>query len=83
MKTDDPGAGEKMLGVIDLKNEKIVQVIIYSQTLAIQDSTPICNHRETLTPLLSHRLATFAYFPTATTPRFFLESMNFSSAAPH
>ena len=70
MKTDDHEAGEKMLGLIDLKNEKIVQVIIHSQTLAIWDYTSICSHSETLTSLLSHRLVTFAIFPTATTPTF-------------
>lgn len=71
MKTDDREAGEKLLGVIDLKNEKIVQVIIYSHALAIQDNTFIFNHSETLTLLLSHWLATFAIFPTATTSKFF------------
>lgn len=34
-------------------------------------------------PLLSHPLATFAIFPTATTSTYFSESMNFSGAAPH
>lgn len=70
MKTDDYEAEEKMLGLIDLKNEKIVQVITYSQTLAIRDHTSICSHNETSTFFLSHRLVTFAIFPTATTPKF-------------
>lgn len=83
MKTHDCEAGEKLLGVIDLKNEKIIQGIIYSHTLAIWDNTFIFNHSETLTPLLSHLLATFAIFPTATTSNFFFKSMNFSGAAPH
>lgn len=42
-----------MLGFIDLKNEKIAQVIIYAQALAVWDYTSICNHSETLTFLLS------------------------------
>lgn len=77
MKTDDHEAGEKMLGLIDLKNEKIVQVIIYSQTLAIWDYTSICSHSETLTSLLSHVLVTSAIFPTATSPRFVWKSWTF------
>lgn len=70
MKTDDHEAGEKMLGLIDLKNEKIVQVIINSQTLAVWDFTSIYSYIETLTSLLSCWSVSFAIFPTATAPRF-------------
>jgi len=71
VKTDDHEAEEKkMLGLIDLKNEEIVQLIIYAQTLAIWDCTSIYSYNETLTSFLSHRLVTFAIFPAAVTPKF-------------
>lgn len=43
MKTHDHEAGEELLGVIDLKNGKMVQVIIYSHILTIRDNTFIFN----------------------------------------
>lgn len=72
--------GKKILGLIDLKNEKIVQVIIYSQALAIRDYTSICSHSETLISLISHQLVTFAIFPAFTTPNL-LVRMNFAAAS--